>query len=175
MWALVANMNEPFARRLQADHQIEKGGFATTGLADNRHDLAWRNGEVKSIDGDHWLAGGRLPEHLAQTAHLDGRRAAHARHRKTRASIRATIASSKNSSATSTSVQANTSATENNSWAIDSWCPMPVTAPTSSAMVTTRIARLILIFQLVNTVGTIAGNISLKKYCHVVGRNDCII
>ena len=52
---------------------------------------------------------------------------------------------------------------------------MPVTAPTSSAMVTTRIARLILTFQLVKMVGTIAGRISLTKYCSVVGRNDCII
>ena len=42
-------------------------------------------------------------------------------------------------------------------------------------MVTTRIARLILTFQLVKMVGTIAGSISLKKYCQVVGRNDCII
>src|SRR5476649_2142948 len=50
---------------------------------------------------------------------------------------------------------------------------MPVTAPTSSAMVTTRIARLILTFQLVKIVGTIAGSISLTKYCQTVGRNDC--
>ena len=42
---------------------------------------------------------------------------------------------------------------------------MPVTAPTSSAMVTTRIARLILTFQLVKMVGTIAGSISLTKNC----------
>src|SRR5665213_1175025 len=52
---------------------------------------------------------------------------------------------------------------------------MPVTAPTSSAMVTTRIARLILTFKLVKMVGTIAGSISLMKYCGVVGRNDCIM
>ena len=52
---------------------------------------------------------------------------------------------------------------------------MPVTAPTSSAMVTTRIARLMLTFQLVKMVGTIAGRISLRKYCSVVGRNDCIM
>src|SRR5262249_30796798 len=49
---------------------------------------------------------------------------------------------------------------------------MPVTAPTSSAMVTTRIARLKLIFQLVMRFGTIAGNISLAKYCSLVVRNE---
>src|SRR4029079_16393482 len=52
---------------------------------------------------------------------------------------------------------------------------MPVTAPTSSAMVTTRIARLILTFQLVKIVGTIAGSISFTKNCKVVGRNERII
>src|SRR3954447_8693846 len=52
---------------------------------------------------------------------------------------------------------------------------MPVTAPTSSAMVTTRIARLRLIFQLVMRFGRIAGNISLVKYCTVVGRNERIM
>ncbi len=52
---------------------------------------------------------------------------------------------------------------------------MPVTAPTSSAMVTTRIARLILTFQLVKMVGTIAGSISLMKNCSDVGRNDFIM
>src|SRR5580704_8048644 len=52
---------------------------------------------------------------------------------------------------------------------------MPVTAPTSSAIVTTRIARLILTFQLVKTLGIIAGSISLMKYCTVVGRNDRIM
>ncbi len=52
---------------------------------------------------------------------------------------------------------------------------MPVTAPTSSAMVTTRIARLILTFQLVNRLGTIAGSISLAKNCQVVGRNERIM
>src|ERR1044071_6846782 len=52
---------------------------------------------------------------------------------------------------------------------------MPVTAPTSSAMVTTRIARLMLTFQLVKMLGTIAGTISLRKNCMVVGRNERII
>src|SRR3954447_11498336 len=52
---------------------------------------------------------------------------------------------------------------------------MPVTAPTSSAMVTTRIARLRFIFQLVMRFGRIAGNISLVKYCSVVGRNERIM
>ena len=52
---------------------------------------------------------------------------------------------------------------------------MPVTAPTSSAMVTTRIARLMLTFQLVKMLGTIAGSISLRKNCSVVGRNDRIM
>src|SRR3954454_3400022 len=52
---------------------------------------------------------------------------------------------------------------------------MPVTAPTSSAMVTTRMARLMLTFQLVKILGTIAGSISLRKNCSVVGRNDRII
>ena len=52
---------------------------------------------------------------------------------------------------------------------------MPVTAPTSSAMVTTRIARLMLIFQLVKMLGTIAGSISLRKNCSVVGRNERIM
>src|ERR1041385_8385448 len=52
---------------------------------------------------------------------------------------------------------------------------MPVTAPTSSAMVTTRIARLMLTFQLVKMLGTIAGSISLMKNCGVVGRNERIM
>src|SRR6266567_2646512 len=52
---------------------------------------------------------------------------------------------------------------------------MPVTAPTSSAMVTTRIARLMLTFQLVKMLGAIAGSISLMKYCSVVGRNERIM
>src|SRR5882757_8084602 len=52
---------------------------------------------------------------------------------------------------------------------------MPVTAPTSSAIVTTRIARLMLTFQLVKMVGTMAGSISLMKNCKVVGRKDFII
>src|SRR6476661_5529058 len=49
---------------------------------------------------------------------------------------------------------------------------MPVTAPTSSAIVTTRIAKLKFIFQLVIRFGTMAGNISLAKYCSAVGRNE---
>src|SRR5262245_6204537 len=49
---------------------------------------------------------------------------------------------------------------------------MPVTAPTSSAIVTTRMARLKFIFQLVIRFGTMAGNISLPKYCNAVGRNE---
>src|SRR5262249_51327165 len=175
MRTFAANSDCAFARRFQPDHQIEECGFATAGLPDNCHHLTWRNGEIETVDRNHGLSGRRLAENLAQTTHLDGRWAAHARHRNKRASARATIASSKNSSTTSTRVQAKTSATENNSCATDNWCPMPVTAPTSSAMVTTRIARLILIFQLVKIVGTIAGSISLRKYCQVVGRNDCIM
>ena len=49
---------------------------------------------------------------------------------------------------------------------------MPLTAPTSSAMVTTRMARLRLIFQLVRMVGSVAGRISLRKNCAGVGRNE---
>src|SRR5438105_14319652 len=49
---------------------------------------------------------------------------------------------------------------------------MPVTAPTSSAIVTTRIARLRFIFQLVMRFGTIAGNISLPSYCSAAGGNE---
>ena len=52
---------------------------------------------------------------------------------------------------------------------------MPVTAPTSSAMVTTRMARLKLIFQLVIRLGRIAGSISLMKNCDGVGRNERIM
>src|SRR4051812_26895034 len=52
---------------------------------------------------------------------------------------------------------------------------MPVTAPTSSAMVTTRMARLMFTFQLVKIVGTIAGSISLRKNCNIVGRKERII
>src|SRR5262245_61661637 len=52
---------------------------------------------------------------------------------------------------------------------------MPVTAPTSSAMVTTRMASERLIFQLVRRLGTMAGNISLVKYCTAVGRNERIM
>src|SRR6478672_2196412 len=119
MGTLVANMNKAVARRLQANHQIEESGFAAARLADDCHDFARRNSEVEAVDGDHRLSGGRLAEHLAQTAYFNGRRTTHARHRKTRASTRATIASRRKSSATSTSVQANTSATENSSWATD--------------------------------------------------------
>src|SRR5262245_43644439 len=102
---------------LEADHEIEERGFSAAGLADDRHHLARRDMKIETVDCDHWLAGRSLPEHLAQLPHLDRRRRDHARHRNTRCSTRATMASSMNSSATSTSVHANTSATENNSWA----------------------------------------------------------
>src|SRR5260221_4500096 len=169
------NMDRPFAGCLQSDHQIEKRGFAAAGLADDCRDFLRGNGEVESLDCDYRLPGCGLTKDLAQAADLNRRRAVHARHRNMWASTRATIASSRNKSATSTSVQANTSATENNSCATDNWCPMPVTAPTSSAIVTTRIAKLMLTFQLVKIVGTIAGSINFRKYCQVVGRNDCIM
>src|SRR5262249_12624642 len=168
-------MDPGLRRRFEADHQVKEGGLSATSLADNCYHLAWGNGQVEALDCDYGLSRCGLPEDLAQATHLDGRRAAHTRHRNTRVSTRATIASSRNSRATSTNVQANTSATENNSCATDNLCPMPVTAPTNSAMVTTRIAKLILTFQLVKIVGTIAGSISLKKYCQVVGRKDRII
>src|SRR5262249_54385332 len=169
---LAADGDRAGARRLQADHQVEEGRLAAAGLADDRHDLARRDGEVEPLDRHHRLAGNGLAIDLAQLLNLDRRRAAHTRHRSTRASMRSTRASSTNRSATSTRVQANTSATENSSCDTASWWPMPVTAPTSSAMVTTRIARLRLIFQLVMMPGTIAGSISLKKNCAGVGRND---
>src|SRR5215831_19484008 len=172
---LVANSYGALARRFQPDHQIEECGLTTAGLPDDCHHFAWCNVEIETVDRDDGLSGSCLTEDLAQAAHFDRRWATHARHRNRRASARATTASSKNKSATNTSVQAKTSATENSSCATDNWCPMPVTAPTSSAMVTTRIARLMLTFQLVKMVGTIAGSINLKKYCQVVGRNDCII
>src|SRR5512143_3919929 len=144
--ALVSDMDQALARRFQSDHQIEKGGLAAAGLADDGHHLAWCNCEIKAVDCDHGLSSCGLTINLAQCAHFDRRWTAHARHRNTRVSTRATIASSKNKRATNTKVQAKTSATENNSCATESWCPMPVTAPTNSAMVTTRIARLMLTF-----------------------------
>src|SRR5436190_892793 len=52
---------------------------------------------------------------------------------------------------------------------------MPVTAPTSSAMVTTRIARLRLIFQLVIRFGRKEGKISMMKDCGAVSRNERIM
>ncbi len=106
MRALVADAQRAFGRRFQPDHQIEEGGFAAAGLADDRHHLARRDVEIEPVDGDHRLPGRGLAKHLAQAAHLDRRRAAivrgHARHRSSRASTRATKASSRNNSATST-------------------------------------------------------------------------
>ena len=76
MRAFVADMDRAFARRIQPDHQVEERGFSAAGLADNRHDFLRRDGEIKAIDGDDGLSGRGLPEHLAQAAHFDGRRAA---------------------------------------------------------------------------------------------------
>ena len=116
----VSDTNEPFRGRFEADHQVEKSRLSATGLPDDCHHLARRNVEIETVDCDHGLPGGGLPEHFAQPAHFDWWRATHVRHRNTRASTRATIASSRNSNATSTSVQANTSATENSSCATES-------------------------------------------------------
>src|SRR6185437_13988547 len=173
--ALAADQDRALGRLFESDHQIEEGRLAAAGLADDGDDLLRLDDEVEALDGDDRLARRRLAKHLAQAAHFNGQGCLHARHRSNRCSTRATPASSRNSSATSTTVQANTSDTENNSCATDNWWPMPVTAPTSSAMVTTRMARLMFTFQLVKMVGTIAGSISLTKYCAVVGRNDCIM
>src|SRR5262245_16179317 len=115
----VADMDQSLCRRLEADHQVEKSGLSATGLTDDCHNLARRNGPIGTLDCDHGLPGRCLAEDLAQTAHFDRRGATHARHRRTRVSTRATIASSRNSNATRASVQANTSATENNSCATD--------------------------------------------------------
>src|SRR5262245_39826653 len=102
---------------LEPDHQVEQGGFSASGLADDRHHFARRDIEIEPVDGDHRLAGGGLPEHLAQLPHLDWRRRDHARHRNTCCPPRATTDSSRKSSATRTRVPANTPATENNSCA----------------------------------------------------------
>ena len=118
--ALVADMDQARARRLQSDHQIEEGRFAAARLADDCHHLAWRNGEIEAIDRHDGLPGRGLAKNLAQAAHFDRRGAIHARHRNMCASARATIVSSRNRSATKTSVQANTSATEKSSCATDS-------------------------------------------------------
>ncbi len=121
--ALVADADGAFRRRFEADHQVEERGLAATGLADDRHDFARRNGQVEPVDRDHGLPGGGLPENLAQARDVDWRRSArarfHARHRSSRISTLATMASSRNKRATRTIVQANTSATENNSCATD--------------------------------------------------------
>src|SRR3974390_1255513 len=117
---LVADADRAVGRRVQPDHQVEEGGFAAAGLADDCHHFARRNSEIEPVDGDHRLSRRGLPKHLAQAAHLDRQRSAHGGHPKMRASRRATTASSRNSSTTSTSVQANTSATENSSWATES-------------------------------------------------------
>src|SRR4029077_637654 len=131
---LVADMDCALARRFQSDHQIEERGLAAACLADDCHHFAWRNGKIEAIDRNDSLPGGGLAEDLAQAAHFDGWGTAHVRHRNMRASARATTASSKNRRATNTKVQAKTSATENSSCATDNWCPIPVTAPTSSAI-----------------------------------------
>src|SRR5215510_622156 len=115
----VPDMDQSLGRRLEPDHQVEKSRLSATGLTDNCHDLARRNGQVETLDCDHGLPGGCLAEDLAQTAYFDSRGTTHVRHRSTRVSTRATIASSRNSNATRTNVQANTSATENNSCATD--------------------------------------------------------
>src|SRR5215475_2010291 len=115
----VSDMDQSLCRRLKTDHQVEKSGLSATGLTDDRHYFARRNGQIETLDCDHGLPGRCLAEDLAQTAHFDRRGTTHARHRRTRVSTRATIASSRNSKATRTSVQANTSATENNSCATD--------------------------------------------------------
>src|SRR5262245_25724567 len=115
----VSDMDQSLCRRLETDHQVEKSGLSATGLADDCHNLARRNGQIEALDCDHRLPRRCLTEDLAQAAHFDRRGATHARHRRTRVSTRATIASRRNSKATRTSVQANTSATENNSCATD--------------------------------------------------------
>ncbi len=66
--ALVADADGAFGRRFEPDHQVEEGGFAAAGLADDRHDFARRDGQIEPVDGDHRLPGGGLPEHLAQAA-----------------------------------------------------------------------------------------------------------
>ncbi len=121
--AFVADVNGAFGGGLQPDHQVEKRRLAAARLPDDRNDFARRNGEIEPVNRDDRLAGGRLPEHLAQPGHADRRRpvhgCCHARHRSRRVSIRATMPSSRNSSATSTMVQAKTSATEKSSCATD--------------------------------------------------------
>src|SRR5215510_5614217 len=118
--ALVADMDGAVSGSLEPDHQVEERRLAAAGLPDDCHDLARRNGEVEPLDRNDRLSGGRLPEDLTKPGDADRRRSVHARHRNRRVSIRATIASSRNSSATSTIVQAKTSATENSSCATDS-------------------------------------------------------
>ena len=115
MWAPVSDTDRTFGGRVEADHQIEESRFPATGLSDDRHHLAWGNIEIKMVDRNHRLSSGGLAKNLAQAADFNRRRAVHTRHRNTRASTRATTASSRNSNATRTSVQANTSATENSS------------------------------------------------------------
>src|SRR3954462_7191351 len=160
---------------LEADQKIEQRGLAAAGLADDGNEFAGLDPQRQLIDGDDRLSRRRLAKHLAQLCNVDRSRCGHARHLSKRLSSLTIRPSSRNSNTTSTSVQANTSATENSSCANASWWPMPVTAPTSSAMVTTRIARLSVIFQLVMMPGRIAGSISLLKNCSRVGLNERII
>src|SRR5262249_36211619 len=108
MRTLIADMDGAFGRGLEPDHQVEKRGFAAACLPDDRHDLARRNGEIEPLDRNDRLSGGRLAEDLTQPRNTDRWRPIHARHRNRRVSIRATMASSRNSKATSTMVQANT-------------------------------------------------------------------
>src|SRR5262245_31578859 len=115
----VPDMDQSLCRRLETDHQVEESRLSATGLTDDCHHLARRNGQIKTFDCDHGLPSRCLAKDLAQAAHFDRRGTTHARHRRTRVSTRATTASSRNSKATRTSVQANTSATENNSCATD--------------------------------------------------------
>src|SRR6185369_3506954 len=76
--AAVADTDGAFGRRIEADHQVEKGRFAAAGLPDDGNHLAGGNREIEPVDCDHRLPAGGLPEHLAQVAHLD--RLPHATH-----------------------------------------------------------------------------------------------
>ncbi len=74
--------------------------------------------------------------------------------------------------ATRTKVQAKTCAIENVSWATTRPWPIPVSAPTSSAVMTIRTANVRLIFQLVSRLGMMLGNMILVNRCSGLGRNE---
>src|SRR5262249_9627589 len=112
-----ADLDAALRGAVEADHQIEEGGLAAAGLADDRHHLTAADAEVEPLDRHHVVAGDGLLKDLAQSADLDIGGRPHVRHRSMRSSTSERMASARNRMTTRTSVQANTSETENSSCA----------------------------------------------------------